>query len=287
VLLDSSVERSWKNVLKDKVVFRGMKFRCKLCDKVIRASSEKELIDHLEAKGVFTPNLRNYYYVEHTTIEEVIDFIYNTLYQGYPTKIKEEASRLMKSLGKPRLGVAVVALYVASEKIACPLDMRKAHRYAKMWRVPFWKFLEIFRKMHPRKDVQYYLQCTFNEFARKLKRYHETEEAWCLSQGLREELRRNEGILAKLYETTFQILLSLPRKLLIKSPRSLIAGVVYIAGVLEGIHLTQRDIAVVLDITDVTVRNRYWEVRDVLLNNLEKLPSELRTRLERARIWLE
>jgi len=268
-----------------------MKFVCKKCHRVMLASSERDLYDHLESEeGIITPRLRDYYYVVHSSMEDVVDFIYNTLYQGYPTKIKEEAVKLMKMLGKPapHLGVAVVDLHVASEKIACPLNIRKSHSHARKWGVSFWKYLRIFREMYPRKDTQYYLQCIFNEFAQKLKYYHEDKtEAWRLSWGLREELKKDEGILAKLYETTFQILSSLPRKFLMKRPRSLIAGAVYIAGILEMIHLTQRDIALVLDITEPTVRNHYWRMRKVLLDRVEELPFELKVKLKEAILHLE
>jgi transcription initiation factor TFIIB len=49
-----------------------------------------------------------------------------------------------------------------------------------------------------------------------------------------------------------------------KDPRSIAAACTYIASVLTGEHRTQRDIATVSGITEVTVRNRYKELMDNL-----------------------
>ncbi len=54
-----------------------------------------------------------------------------------------------------------------------------------------------------------------------------------------------------------------------KGPTGIAAAAIYIASILEGVPKTQRDIADVAGVTEVTIRNRYKEM-------VEKIGIDLR-----------
>jgi transcription initiation factor TFIIIB Brf1 subunit/transcription initiation factor TFIIB len=247
-----------------------MRVKCRKCDKVFFIPHRFDIWNHLWNEHNISRNEEQYYYyLPPKNLDDAIEIVYDTFYSGYPTSIKEEAKKLLNMLGKKKgysyLGLAVVALYVASERLACPINVVIIRRYAKKHKVPFWKLLRKLREFYPRKDSQYYLQCAFNEFVRKIKKCREI----------------SEGELARLYNATFLILSLLPRRFLIRTPRNLIAGAIYIAGKLEGIYFTQRDIADILGANDVTIRRHYCDIRDILLDKLEELPTELKAKIEK------
>ena len=59
-----------------------------------------------------------------------------------------------------------------------------------------------------------------------------------------------------------------------KGPTGMAAAALYIAAIMNGISLTQRELAKAADVTEVTVRNRYKELDKILALGLRSKPNK-------------
>jgi len=218
-------------------------------------------------KGVFRKDVE-------VKIVATVEDVYNDLFrrQGYPDILKDEALALIREVygrggrfSPSRRAVATVALYVAAERLACPIDSRLIR-----WAVggSYRRLLRKFREISPRKEIDYYLQCAFRKFMNKIM--EKEEVAVKLSE---------PGVSSKIYEEVFLILSLLPAGWVIaRNPVSVMSGVCYIVFNMEGIRITQRDLCEIFMVTETTVRNNYHKILKLLAQN-EQVPAHLKDKL--------
>ncbi len=168
-----------------------------------------------------------------------------------PKYVEEEAARLYREAvrrdlikGKPIESIIAACVYIACRLLKIPRTLDEVAAVSKVSKKDIGKgYRFIARKLNltPKKllikPAEY-----VNRFADEL--------------GLSEKVRRRA---VKLLEMAYSVGLTSG-----KSPSGLVAAALYVASLIEGEKKTQREVAEVAHVTEVTVRNRYKELVEKL-----------------------
>jgi transcription initiation factor TFIIB len=171
-----------------------------------------------------------------------------------PKDIKEEAAFLYRKAlesgkikGRNIAGMMTAALYAACRRRKMPRTFEDFHKFSKLSKKSLRKFYRIFVETN---NVKVPLANPKDYVARYTS-------ALGLSTHVQNKVYEIlEGIIGKNITSG-------------RDPTKLAAAAIYIAGILEGEKRTQKDIAKVANISEVTLRNRYKEIAKLLKIRLD------------------
>jgi len=219
--------------------------------------------------------------------ENILSAVYDAYDQFYKSRghsnvLKREAVKLIKEFrvqgGKmvpSYFAVAAVALQVASERVACPIDAYLMRWMRYLLGKPYRKLLRKFREISPRKERDYYFQCAFRRVINGVKRRAQEKGYSEVLQTLSEP-----GVPSKIYDVTFILLSSLPDQLLnSRNPETLMAGLCYIVFNIMDIRISIDFIAPALSVSNAAIRDNYRRIIEAIIES-ESVPDGLRDEIE-------
>lgn len=208
------------------------------------------------------------------SLTEAVEDAYEDLFKGFPASIKQRALELAAkhetSVQGPwdRVAWAALALQVAADELACPLQFRRVQQYAvsATSRPRVRKILEVLRKDVPRRDFAHYANCILGEFFAKLPRLFSSKEALLEAWPA--------GSRTRLRDEVLRLLDNAGTYVQGKNPRSVVTAAIWlISSTTMGKPPTQKELACMFEISEVTIRNLSKKLISFLDEEMrEKLP---------------
>lgn len=173
-----------------------------------------------------------------------------------PSYVREEAARLYRTAiekglvrGRSIESVIAATVYLACRELKIPRSLDEVVKYTRV----------------PRKDIARCYRLLLRELGIKVSTADPSDYITRIVSAL--------GLPGTVIRTATEILNMAREKGITggKDPAGLAAAAVYIASEIQGIRKTQKEIAYVAGVTEVTVRNRYKELMDILSDDIKGL----------------